>query len=136
MKIENNNYIVFGAKFFHTESLQSVAKYAAESGRFEKLNQARKNINNAYLDRRLTFELFETEGEKPLPYVVIKRYTPKKHVIIPKSMNDYKVSKPFVFTTEKKVNPLIFGYKIIRKLGYCAPNNDTYKEVVAGIIKK
>ena len=76
MKIQSTSSTSFNAKFFHSQSLLDVAKYAQETGRFEKLNTARKNIDNAYLNRRLMFELYETLDN--IPFVIITRYTPKK----------------------------------------------------------
>ena len=45
------------------------------------------------------------------------------------------MSEPFLFIASKKMNPLKFGYEIIRKLSNSAPKNNMYKKVVAGIIK-
>ncbi len=135
MYIQNNNQCSFGAKFLNSQSLKDVVNYAVENGKFDKLNQARKNIDCAFLNRRLKFELFTTEDEKKIPYVILTRYTPKQDVIIPKSMDDFKMSEPFLFIASKKMNPLKFGYEIIRKLSNSAPKNNMYKKVVAGIIK-
>ena len=135
MKVQTDN-INFGARFLNTRSLQDVAKYAKETGCFEQLNNARKNINSAYLTRRLKFELSVTKDEKKIPYVIFTRYTPKKCVTIPKSLKDYKITKPFIFVSKEIKNPLKFGLEIIKKLGNNAPENNMYKQVVAGILNK
>ena len=135
MYIQNHN-LAFRAKFFHTQSLHDVAEFAKETGRFERLNDARKNIDKTHLDKRLTFELFVTEDDKKIPYAIFTRYTLKDGIVIPKSIDDYKVSEPFLFAAKKKMNPLKFGYDILRKLGNSAPHNNMYKEVVSGSIKK
>ena len=56
----------FKAKFLHSESLKLVADYAVAHGKFNKLNAARKNIDNAYLQTRLRVDIGEKEG---LPFV-------------------------------------------------------------------
>lgn len=132
MYIQNNYQNSFGAKFLNSQSLHDVVNYAVENGKFDKLNQARKNIDCAYLNRRLMFELFTTADEKKIPYVILTRYTPKKDVIVPKSMEDFNMSEPFLFIANKKMNPLKFGFEIIRKLSNSAPKNNMYKKVVAG----
>lgn len=131
MIISNNNYssnINFKAKFFHTDDLYNVAKYATEHGKFDRLNQARKNIDKAHLITRLTFHLSSTEDGRPVASFV--RMTPKKNAIVPYSPNDYKFEKQTTFICEKKMNPLKFGLERIIKLGNNAPNNKMYKEVV------
>ena len=136
MIIQNNSQCSFGAKFLNTQSLHDVVNYAIENGKFDKLNKARKNIDCAYLNRRLKLELFTTEDEKEIPYVILTRYTPKSDVIIPKTMDDYNMSEPFLFTANKKMNPLKFAFDIICKLSNSAPKNNMYKKVVAGITNK
>ena len=57
MQITNNNYSpAYKAKFFHTEDLKKVVEYAHQTNCFDKINKARKRIDNAYLTRRLKFE--------------------------------------------------------------------------------
>ena len=135
MNIQNYNYSAnFKAKFLHSEALKEVAQFAVETGRFEKLNKARKNIDSAFLTRKLNFELYTTPDG--YPYVIFTRYTPKKNITIPKTIQDYEMSEPFIFNSKKKMNPLKFGFDTIIKLGNSAPKNNMYKEVVAGTIKK
>ena len=132
MKIQNTNNTIFGAKFLDSQSLYEVAKYAKENGKFDKLNTARKNINRAYLNRRISFELFVTADDKKIPYVILTRYTPKKNVTIPKTSDDCTMSEPFIFISKKKMNPYQFGYELIKAMGNNAPQNNLYQQVVAG----
>ena len=49
MKIEKRCYTPnFNAKFIQSDDLKKIADYAVEHGKFEKLNQARKNIDSFY----------------------------------------------------------------------------------------
>ena len=136
MIIQNNNQCSFGAKFINTQSLHDVVNYAVENGKFDKLNKARKKIDCAYLNRRLKLEIFTTEDENKIPYVILTRYTPKRHIIVPKTMDDFNMSEPFIFTAKQKMNPLKFAFDIIQKLSNSAPKNNMYKKVVAGIKNK
>ncbi len=135
MQIQNTNYSTnFRAKFLNSQSLRAFAEYAVENGKFERLNQARKNIDKAYLTRKLDFELYTTMDG--YPYAIFTRYTPKKNVLFPKNREDYEMSEPFIFNSSKKCNPLKFGFELIKKLGNSAPKNNMYKEVVIGSIVK
>lgn len=117
----------FKAKFLKSESLKLVADYAVEKGKFEKLNQARKNIDTTNLTTRLRFDVGEIEGR---PFVTFARYDLKPDVIIPKSLNDYKPPKFFIFQSSKKENILKFALERLIKLGNNAPQNKMYKQVV------
>ena len=131
MQITNNNYSpAYKAKFFHTEDLKKVVEYAHQTNCFDKINKARKRIDNAYLTRRLKFEF--GKGAEGYPIVIITRYTPLKG-IIPKFMEDYIASEPFVFASKQKINPFKFGLNVILKLSNSAPKSNLYKKIVGGI---
>ena len=117
----------FGAKFFYTEPLYDVAKYAVERGKFPALNQARKNIDNAYLTTRLAMYICYT-GEYPT--VIFSRYKPRKSVPVAFNFNDYELVAQTEFISHKKMNPLKFGLETLIKLGNNAPNNKMYRKVV------
>ena len=117
----------FGAKFLKSKSLELVAEYAIEKGKFEKLNQARKNIDSANLTTRLRFDYGLTDGK---PFVTFARYELKPGVIVPKSMKDYKAPKFFLYESSKKENVLKFAFERLIKLGNNAPRNNMYKKVV------
>lgn len=121
--------INFNAKFFHSESLKQVADYAVEKGKFQKLNQARKNIDSANLTTRLRFDYGEVEGR---PFVTFARYDLKSGVVVPKTLDDYKAPKIYLFQSCKKGNVLKFAFERIVKLGNSAPNNKMYRQVVMG----
>lgn len=130
MLVLNQNSPSFQAKFLYSDSLKQVADYAVAHGKFKKLNQARKNIDNSHLQTRLLLNISQDNNGKPV--VSFTRFVPKKTVIIPQTMDDYSESKTTIFTSSKKVNPLKFALEKIIKLSNNAPNNNMYKNVVKG----
>ena len=130
MRITTNyNTPSYKAKFVYSDDLKKVVNYAVETNRFTKLNNARKNIDSAYLTRRLKFEFVGNENGYPV--VAFTRFTPKSG-IIPKNINDYEQSEKFICISSKKMNPLKYGYDMIIKLSNSAPQNNLYKRIVAG----
>lgn len=117
----------FKAKFLKSESLKLVADYAVEKGKFDKLNQARKNIDMANLTTRLRFDIGEIDGK---PFVTFARYDLKPDIIVPKSLEDYKAPKYFIYQSSKKENILKFALERLIKLGNNAPQNKMYKHVI------
>ena len=130
MQITSNNYSpACKAKFFYTDDLKNVVQHAIDTNRFDKLNFARKRIDNAYLTKRIKFELqMHPEG---YPIAVFTTYTPKKGVKIPKKMSDYLESEPFMFPAFRNIKPVRFGLEMIIKLSNNAPNNRLYQKIVA-----
>ena len=128
MLVSNQNSPTFQAKFLYSDSLKQVADYAVAHGKFEKLNQARKNIDNSHLKTRLILNISQDVAGNPV--VGFTRLLPKKTVIIPQSIDDYFEGKTTFFTSNKKVNPLKFALEKIIKLGNNAPNNNMYKTVI------
>ena len=127
MRLDNTNNNSFKAKFLNSESLRLVAEYSVEKGKFSKLNQARKNIDNAHLTTRLRFDMGENNE---IPFVTFTRYIPKTNVINPKSMADYKLVKTVKYEAGKKCNILKFALEKLIKLGNNAPKNNMYQNVV------
>jgi hypothetical protein len=132
MRISNNytnyNNPSFGAKFFHSESLKNLVEYSVEHGKFDRINQARKSINSAYLTTRLRLDISTNDSNNPI--VIFTRYKLKKGVVIPKSIDDYKVDKTVEFVSSGTGNPLKYALNKFIKLSNGAPNNNMYKEVV------
>lgn len=133
MKVRNNIHTPsyntsFQAKFLHSESLKMVADYAVEHNKFEKLNQARKNIDSSFLQTRLKLDIKESKNGNPI--VSFTKYEPKKNVNVAYSLDDYEVVKITEFKSEKKINPLKFALEKIIKLGNNAPRNNMYKNVI------
>lgn len=127
MRLDNTNNNSFKAKFLNSESLRLVAEYSVEKGKFAKLNQARKNVDNANLTTRLRFDMGENNG---IPFVTLTRYIPKSNVIIPESKDDYKLVKMVKYEAAKKCNILEFALEKLIKLGNNAPKNKMYQNVV------
>ena len=61
MITNNKPQIAFQAKFLHSESLKQLADYAVEHNKFEKLNQARKNIDSSFLMTRLRLDISKSQ---------------------------------------------------------------------------
>ena len=127
MNINNNSNVNFQAKFVKSDSLYDVVNYAIEKGKFDKLNQARKNIDNAYLTTKLKVDIFYSNK---FPTLSITKYEPKHHSsgffaedYIPTNRVEFVCQKP-------KANPLAYALKILIKMGNNAPNNHIFKDVV------
>lgn len=128
MKIHNTSPQAFGAKFLYSEDLKNVVEYAVENGKFDKLNQARKNIESAYLTTRIKLDITTSDSGKPI--LNFTKYTPKKSVNVAYSLDDYTISKTSTYKSEKKINPLKFALEKIIKMGNNAPHNNTFKNIV------
>ena len=118
----------FRAKFLHSESLKMIADYAVEHGRFDKLNQARKNIDLSCLPIRIRVDI--GLSEKGFPLISFTKFRPKNGMITPKTMNDYELVKCVTYSSEKKENLLKFAMEKIIKMGNHVPNNKIFKTVV------
>ena len=125
----NNNYsnVNFQAKFVKSDSLYDIVNYAVENGKFDKLNQARKNIDKAYLRTKLQVDIFYSDN---YPVLAITKYEPKPRSsglfaedYIPTNRVEFKCQKP-------KANPIAYALKILIKMGNSVPYNNIYKDVV------
>ena len=131
MEIRNyqNNYKPnFGAKFLHSESLKQIAEYAVEHGKFDKLNQARKDIGRSNLVTRIKVDI--GVNDKGFPFITFTRYEPKRSVLIAQSVDDYTITKVTTCETTKKENVLKFAFEKILKMSNDAPKNNLYRRVV------
>lgn len=128
MQVDKINPTAFQAKFIHTESLKDVVEYAVKHNKFDKLNEARKNIDSAYIPYRIRFELFKYPDGRP--YVIFTRYVPKNDNKIIRTEEDYIKSEPLIYECSKVMNPLKYGLLKLIKLGQNAPHNRMYEKVV------
>ena len=123
----NSSQPAFQAKFLNSQSLKLIAEYAVEKGEFKKLNTARKNIDRSNLTTRLRVDIFKEQDKCGITFT---RYVPKDNVLVPKTMDDYIITKVKTYETTNTSNPLEFGLQKIIKLGNNAPHNNMFKEVV------
>lgn len=125
---QNNYKPAFGAKFLHSEALKQIAQYAVERGKFDKLNQARKNIDKSNLRTRIKVDF--GVNDKGFPFVTFARYEPQKDVLIAKSMEDYTITKVKTCESSKKENVVKFAFQKILKMSNDAPKNNLYRKIV------
>jgi len=126
-----NNYNhkppVFKAKFLDTPAIREVAKWAVETGNFNKLNEARKQIDYAAVKARIHMDLATNiEG---YPIAIFKRYFPKK--LNPEYEEDYIISKPIMyFGKDKDVSAIEYGYRKIVQMGFYVTRNRLFKDII------
>lgn len=129
MKIEKRCYTPnFNAKFIYSDDLKKIADYAVEHGKFEKLNQARKNIDSAYLRKKLYINIGRSENGRP--FINFTVFEPKKFVTVPAVNDDFVKVKTIQYVSDKKENPVIYAFKRIIKLGNNAPHNKMYQNLI------
>ena len=126
MIINNNSNINFEAKFLKSESLKNVADYALEKGKFDKLNNARCNIDKAALTKRIKMDIIDKDG---YPTVIFTKYEPRARSL-GLSIDEYIPTKQIQRTSTKKMNPLKYALELIIKLGNNAPNNKMYRNLI------
>ena len=118
----------FKARFFHSESLKQIADYAVEHGKFDKLNQSRKNISKTHMFTRLRVDIGENNNGSS--FMTIARFVPKARVLIAKTMDDYFMEKVTMFEFTKDQNIWKEALEKLIKMGNCAPKNKIFKNVV------
>ena len=126
----SNNYNInqnFKAKFLKSESMDKLVEYAINHNKFDKLNQARKNIDTYPLSTRLRVDIYDKGG---MPAIKFTRFEPKRNVLIPMDMQDYVQTVVTEFVAPKKQSLLKFAFDKIIKLGNSAPDNKMYQNVV------
>ena len=127
MEIKSTNQH-FGARFLDSPHLRDIVADSVQKGKFDKINQARKNIGLQDLKIRLKVDLCYTDGK---PTIIFSRYEPKKNVLIPQSMDDYVLTAITEFTSAKNNEGILkFARRMIVKMGNNAPENNMYKKVV------
>lgn len=124
----NNSNINFKAKFLYSDDLKKVVEYAVEKGKFDKLNQARKNIDSAYLTTKIKFEMFKPQNGQPS--IKFSTYKPKRNANLPYSEADYDMTKTVEYINHGRDNLLKFALNKIIKLGNDAPHNNMYKNII------
>ena len=124
----SNSTTNFKAKFFNTPTMESVVKYAVENNKFDKLNASRKRIDLHNITTRLIVDM--GINGKGMPFVSFVRCVPKSGIIIPKTLEDYNLSKPIIYASSKKIELLKFVTEQLIRLGNNAPNNKMFRTVV------
>lgn len=124
MIVNNTNFSPnFGAKFLNTETLKETAEYAIKNNKFEKLNTARKNI-----EEYDTFVKLAVDRDESGKNFVFTTYTPKY------TLKNGEVKKRFKKTRTlipaQKGNYLNELYNLIIKMGNNAPENKLYKKII------
>lgn len=118
----------FQAKFLYSESLKMIADYTVERGKFERLNNSRKNISKHYLKHRIRVDIGEKTGK---PFIAFTHFIPKPEVITPASMNDFIIGKTVVLQCEQYKNVLKYALEKVVKLGNNDTNNKLFKQVMS-----
>ena len=128
MDINTSSNLNFCAKFFDSPHLRDIVNDSIVKGKFDKINQARKNISMQDLRIRLKVDLCYTDDK---PTIIFSRYLPKKNVLVPKTADDYEITAITEYTSSKKNESILkFARRMLSKLGNNAPNNNMYKKVV------
>lgn len=127
----NKNYNQnFGAKFLNTDLLKETAEYALKNNKFDKLNNARKAIENYDVFTKVAAEVAKNKksGAEELKFTsYIPKYTRSaKGEIIKK----YKQVSTTIPCNQKKHHYQL--YQLIVKMGINAPENKLYKKIVKG----
>jgi len=118
----------FKAKFVYSESLKQIVEYAIKNGKFDKINQARKNIDTSHLKTRLRVDI--GVNDKGFPFVTFARLLVKPNVVIPQYKSDYRIDKIVEYVSRKRIDPCKFAFEKIVKMGNSAPKNRIYYNVV------
>lgn len=118
----------FRAKYFYSDDLYKTVQYAVEHGKFDKVNQARKNTESSNLVKRLFLSVKTLDDGRA--EVSFTRMVPKRWASVPYSPKDYKIDKTTTYTSKEKINPWKFAMEKIIKLGNNAPNNKMFKAIV------
>lgn len=127
MYIQPVNNIDFKAKLIRNNSYEDVMQYALEHNKYDKLNQALKNIDNIRKDTFLRMDICYT-GD--FPTVVFTRLDRDWDPILQQTRSNYIQKRQVDYISTKKGNPVKFAFEKLIKLGNNAPNNNMYQEVV------
>lgn len=137
MQINKNHFInnttiktqpSFQAKFFHSQALEDIVKYAVEKEKFDQLNISRKMIDSRHLKARLLVDL--STNEQGCPVMTITKYLPNRNITTSATLEDYHVAKVSTIETTKKMNPLKFGLEKLIKMGNNFANNKLFERIV------
>lgn len=130
MQINNTrNCKSFGAKFTNTKTLHKVVGYAMSKKDFDKLNNARKNIEKTDCFTKVAVDLVKDAktGKKTFLFTTYKPKYTYKSGQIEKSYDISKYERP---ATKTIVIEELFEYLV--KMGNNAPKNKIYKHIVKG----
>ena len=131
MQIDNINNTSFQAKLVHTKDLMRVVQYAKnDSALLNELLTAEKNINRVEPKTKLIFELFQTVNN--LPFVILTRVKSLKGVKAATQERDFIDYEPIIILSKKQMEPLKFGFNVLKKIGHKTEQNSFYKRVVLG----
>ena len=124
--INKTNNPNFKAKFLDTPAVREVAAWAVKNNKFDELNKARKQIDYAAVKVRIHMDLGSNiEG---CPIAIFRRYFPR--IQNPVYEEDFLISKPIVYQSREKINPIEYGYKKIIQMGHYVTRNRLFKEIV------
>lgn len=123
-----NNNTNFKAKFFQSEDLKEIVRYAESKGKIDKLLAAKNNISKNFMTTRI---LVETGyNEKLYPVVTFSKFIPKPTVVVPKSNEDFLFIRSKTYVANKIQNVYEFALEKIIKMGNNVPANKIYRNVV------
>lgn len=125
MKI--NTKPTFKAKFVHTDSLKQVVEYSLEKNCFDKLNNARKEIEKHDSFTKIEMNCGFNENLKR-SFIQFVTYKPQYATINGELVQKYKIKKTVKYYSEK--NPLKLAYKQIIKMSHNNLRNNTYKDII------
>ena len=122
----------FKAKLVQTKDLRKVVQYVKDNPKnLQQLIEAEQNISRQNSKIKVNFELFQTPDG--YPFVMFTRYIPQKGIKFAEGgKEDFIDYEPIIIQSKKIVNPLKFGFDMIQRLGFNAPNNSLYKNIVLG----
>ncbi len=128
MKITANfNQPAFQAHFLNSKSLEMITDYAIQKGKIDKLAIAKRNIESCYNDVYLRVDIFKS---KNFPCITFSRFTPKKRIKNPESMNDFVLTNTKMYKSLKPCNLLKYALHKVIRLGYDVPNYPLFQDVV------
>lgn len=125
MKINSNP--TFKAQFLHTDSLKQVVEYSLENKCFNKLNNARKEIEKH--DGFVKIEMHCGFDEKlKRSFLKFITYKPQYETINNQLIQRYKIKETIKYYSEK--NPLKLAYEKIIQMSQNNLRNNTYKNII------
>ena len=126
-----NENMNFKAKLVHTKDLLKVVQYAKNDPiLLNDLLLAEKNINSIQPNTKLIFELFQTVNN--LPFVIITRIKSSKGIKAATQAKNFTDYEPIIIQSKKAIEPLMFGFSILKKIGHIKNQNPMFKKVVLG----
>ena len=128
--INRNTTPNFQAKFLNTEVLKDTVEYAVRNNKFDKLNQARKTIENYDVFTKIAVDLRKNEKTGADEFIFtsyIPKYNKNKKGEI---VTEYKQISTTIPRNQKKSHYQL--YQLLIKMSNNAPENKLYKKIVKG----